>query len=118
MLVSIGTLRDETREHFLKREGFENLESVSDEQKNAQKLVLGRIDLWAYKDPGYVTVCRLAGVNPDEFEEVYHLRQIEVSIAFSKMTSDTLVAQWDKTFNAMVVDGTVQRIKDKWNLKR
>jgi len=114
----IGTLRDDTREQLLKREGFENLEPVSDEQKNAQKLVLGRIDLWAYKDPGYVTVCRLAGVNPDELEEVYHLRQIEVSIAFSKMTPDALVAQWDKTFKAMVADGTVQRIQDKWDRKR
>lgn len=114
----IGTLRDDTREQLLKREGFENLQSVSDEQNNAQKLVLGRIDLWAYKDPGYVTVCRLAGVDPDELEEVYHLRQIEVSIAFSRMTSDALVAQWDKTFKSMVADGTVQRIQDKWTLKR
>ncbi len=114
----IGTLRDDTREQLLKGEGFENLESVSNEQKNAQKLALGRIDLWAYKDPGYATVCRLAGVNPDELEEVYHLRQIEVSIAFSLKTSDAIIAQWEQTFHAMVADGTIQRIQDKWNLER
>ncbi len=48
----IGTLRDDTRERLLLSHGFSNLESVSNEQKNAQKLFLGRIDLWAYKTPG------------------------------------------------------------------
>jgi polar amino acid transport system substrate-binding protein len=38
----IGTLRDDTRERLLKRHGFTNLEPVSDEQKNAKKLVLGQ----------------------------------------------------------------------------
>ena len=117
-VMRIGTLRDDTREQLLKREGFENLESVSNEQRNAQKLAMGRIDLWAYKKPGFITVCRLAGVDPNDLEEVYHLRQIEVSIAFSKKTSDTIVARWNKAFQAMVADGTVQHIQDKWNLEQ
>ena len=117
-VMRIGTLRDDTREQLLKREGFENLESVSDEQRNAQKLAMGRIDLWAYKKPGYITVCRLAGVNPNDLQEVYHLRQIEVSIAFSKKTSDTIVARWNQTFQAMVADGTIKHIQDKWNLEQ
>lgn len=117
-VMRIGTLRDDTREQLLKREGFENLESVSDEQRNAQKLAMGRIDLWAYKKPGYITVCRLAGVDPNDLEEVYHLRQIEVSIAFSKKTSDNIVARWNQAFQAMVADGTIQHIQDKWNLEQ
>ena len=72
---SIGTLRDDTRERLLKSQGFINLEPVSNEQLNAQKLVLGRIDLWAYKKPGLRTVCDLAGVDHNELEEVYHLRE-------------------------------------------
>jgi len=72
---SIGTLRDDTRERLLKSQGFTNLEPVSNEQLNAQKLVLGRIDLWAYKKPGLRTVCDLAGVDHNELEEVYHLRE-------------------------------------------
>ena len=114
----IGTLRDDTRERLLMREGFENLESVSDEQKNAQKLAMGRIDLWAYKVPGYKTVCRLAGVDPEELVEVYHLRQIAVSIAFSKRTADAVVAKWDSAFKAMEADGTLQRIRGKWEFER
>ncbi len=113
----IGTLRDDTREVLLKRHGFTNLEPVSDEQLNAKKLVLGRIDLWAYKIPGLRTVCELAGVDHNELEEVYHLRKIDVSIAFSKKTSDSIVQKWKNAFTEMLADGTIMQIRRKWNDK-
>ena len=113
----IGTLRDDTRGRLLKRLGFTNLEPVSDEQKNAKKLVLGRIDLWTYKKPGLKTVCELAGVNYNEIEEVYHLRKIDLMIAFSKKTSDSIVQNWRNAFNEMLADGTIMQIRKKWNLK-
>ena len=113
----IGTLRDDTRERLLKRHGFTNLESVSDEQKNAKKLVLGRIELWAYKKPGLKTVCELAGVDYNEIEEVFHLRKIDVSIAFSKKTSDSIVQNWRNAFNEMLSDGTIMQIRSKWNVE-
>ena len=113
----IGTLRDDTRERLLKRHGFTNLEPVSDEQLNAKKLALGRIDLWAYKIPGLRTVCDLAGVDYTEFEEVHHLREIELMIAFSKKTSDSIVRKWTNTFNRMMADGTIMQIRKKWNIK-
>ena len=113
----IGTLRDDTRERLLKRHGFTNLEPVSDEQKNAKKLVLGRIDLWTYKKPGLKTVCELAGVDYNEIEEVYHLREIDLMIAFSKKTSDSIVQKWRNAFNKMLADGTIMQIRKKWNMK-
>jgi len=113
----IGTLRDDTRERLLKRLGFTNLEPVSDEQKNAKKLVLGRIDLWTYKKPGLKTVCELAGVDYNEIEEVYHLRKIDLMIAFSKKTSDSIVQKWRNGFNEMLADGTIMQIRKKWNFK-
>jgi len=113
----IGTLRDDTRERLLKSQGFTNLEPVSDEQLNAKKLVLGRIDLWAYKKPGLRTVCDLAGVNHNELEEVYHLRKINVSIAISKQTADSIVEAWKRAFEAMHADGTIIQIRRKWNMK-
>ena len=113
----IGTLRDDVRGKLLEQLGFSNLEPVSDEQNNAQKLALGRIDLWAYKKPGFRTVCELAGVDADDFEEVVHLRKSELKIAFSKKTSDLTVAQWRKAFDAMQKDGTISNIKAKWNIE-
>ena len=113
----IGTLRDDTRHELLESLGFTNLEPVSDEQKNAQKLMLGRIDLWAYKIPGLRTVCDLAGVDYNEFEEVYHLREIDLMIAFSKKTSDSIVQKWQDASNELSADGTLLRIKKNWNVK-
>jgi polar amino acid transport system substrate-binding protein len=113
----IGTLRDDTRERLLQRHGFKNLESVSDEQLNARKLALGRIDLWAYKIPGLRTVCDLAGVDHTQFEEVYHLREIDLMIAFSLKTSDSIVQSWRDAFNELMADGTIVQIKNKWNMK-
>jgi polar amino acid transport system substrate-binding protein len=113
----IGTLREDTRELFLKRHGFTNLEPVSDEQLNAQKLFLGRINLWTYKIPGLRTVCELAGVDHNDFIEVYHLRKIDVSIAFSKKTSDSIVQKWKKAFDEMLADGTIRQIRRRWNDK-
>jgi polar amino acid transport system substrate-binding protein len=113
----IGTLRDDTRERLLKKYGFVNLESVSDEQLNAKKLAHGRIDLWAYKIPGMRTVCDLAGVDYTEFEEVYHLREIDLMIAFSKKTSNSIVQKWEDAFHKMAADGTVMQIQKKWNMK-
>jgi polar amino acid transport system substrate-binding protein len=111
----IGTLRDDTRGRLLKRLGFTNLDPVSDEQKNAKKLVLGRIDLWTYKKPGLKTVCELAGVDYNEIEEVYHLRKSDLMIAFSKKTSDSIVQNWRNAFNELLADGTIMQIRKKWN---
>jgi polar amino acid transport system substrate-binding protein len=113
----IGTLRDDTRGRLLERNGFRNLEPVSDEQLNAKKLAIGRIDLWAYKIPGLRTVCDLAGVDYTEFEEVYHLREIDLMIAFSKKTSDSIVQKWRDAFNEMLADGTIMQIRKNWNMK-
>lgn len=111
----IGTLRDDTRERLLKKHGFTNLESVSDEQQNAKKLALGRIDLWTYKIPGLRTVCDLAGVDHTLFEEVFHLREMVLMIAFSKKTSDSIVKEWGDAFKEMSADGTLLQIRKKWN---
>jgi polar amino acid transport system substrate-binding protein len=113
----IGTLRDDTRHELLESLGFTNLEPVSDEQKNARKLHMGRIDLWAYKQPGLKTVCRLAGIDPNEVEEVFHLRKIDVSIAFSLKTADAIVSKWRAAFEEMQADGTIARIQEKWEVE-
>jgi len=113
----IGVLRDDTKQEFLEMHGFSNLEPVSDERKNAQKLMLGRIDLWIFKKPGLKTVCELAGVDFDAVEEVFNLRETRVDIAFSLNTADAVVEQWRTAFADMLADGTVEAIRKKWDLE-
>jgi len=113
----IGTIRDDSKEHLLKSLGFTNLESVSNEQKNVKKLMLGRIDLWVNKQPGLKTVCDLAGVDYNQLEEVFHLQKRDLCIAFSKNTSDSIVLRWQNAFNEMEVDGSIQEIRTKWDVE-
>lgn len=111
----IGTLRGDAKEIFLQRHGFTNLVSTHDDQKNANKLLLGRIDLWATKIPGLKAICILAGVDYHEIIEVYNMRKSEIFIAISKKTSDKIVQAWTDVFEGMSADGTIQQIKSKWN---
>ena len=111
----IGTIRNDSKEQLLKSLGFTNLEPVSDERMNAKKLMLGRIDLWVNKQPGLKTVCDQAGIDYSQIEEVYHLRERDLCIAFSKKTSDLIVQKWRNAFNEMLGDGTIQKIRDKWH---
>ena len=52
-----------------------------------------------------------------EIEEVFHLREIDVSIAFSKKTPDSVVQKWRNAFNEMLADGTIMHIRDKWKIE-
>lgn len=113
----IGTIRGDAKEEFLKMHGFRNMVPTNDERKNVQKLLLGRIDLWVYKQPGLKIMCELAGVDANLFEEVYRLREFEISIGFSKRSSDKVFHQWESTFSEMVSDGTIEKIKLKWNIQ-
>ncbi len=111
----IGTLRGDAKEIYLQRHGFTNIVSTHDDQNNVNKLLLGRIDLWATKIPGLKTICILAGADYHEIVEVYDLRKSEIYIAISKKTSEILVQSWADSFNDLLEDGTVLKIKSKWN---
>lgn len=116
-VAHIGTLRDDAKEIFLKQHGFTNLVPTHDDQKNAIKLVHGRIDLWMTKKPGLKTICNLAGIDYNEIEEVYTLQESSISIAISKGTGEAIVTKWRKAFHEMTADGTVLEIKTNWNMK-
>jgi len=113
----IGTIRGDAKENYLKGQGFTNIVSTHDERKNIQKLMLGRIDLWVYKRPGLKTICNLVGVDYNEIEEVFSLREFDISIAFSKKTSDLIVRVWQKAYNEMSADGTLEKIRSKWKVE-
>jgi polar amino acid transport system substrate-binding protein len=112
----IGTIRGDSKERLLLDLGFRNLEPVSSEQQNLNKLMLGRIDLWVNKQPGLKATCEQAGIAYGVIKEVLHLRERDLCIAFSKATPDSVVAAWQTAFDEMNQDGTIERMQSKWNL--
>ena len=113
----IGTLRNDAKEEFLIHHGFTNLVSTFDERKNAQKLLLGRIDLWVYKNPGIETICELAEVDHTQFEEVLNLKEFEIYIGFSLKSHDLIYNKWNNAFEEMIKDGTYKKIQEKWGFQ-
>jgi polar amino acid transport system substrate-binding protein len=112
----IGTIRGDSKERLLLDLGFRNLEPVSSEPQNLNKLMLGRIDLWVNKQPGLKATCEQAGIAYGLIKEVLHLRERDLCIAFSKGTLDSVVAAWQTAFEDMNKDGTIERMQSKWNL--
>ena len=113
----IGTIRGDSKERLLLDLGFKNLEPVSSEQQNLNKLMLGRIDLWVNKQPGLKATCEQAGIDYRLIKEVLHLRERELCIAFSRTTPDSVVAKWKTAFDVMKEDGTIEHMKNNWDLK-
>lgn len=113
----IGAIRGDAKEIYLKSMGFTNIVPTHDELKNIQKLMHDRIDLWVYKQPGLKTICDLAGIDINELEEVFNLREFDISIAFSKKTPEPTILKWHKAFNEMSTDGTIEKIRTRWKVE-
>lgn len=110
----IGTYRMDAREQFLRRQGFSNLESVNDQATNLRKLMLGRVDLVAGTNFGTYGIARKANIDPEQIEEVFAFRTMDLYLAFSRDVPDEQVARWNTTFEAMHDDGSFRRIYQTW----
>lgn len=111
---SIGTVRGNSREKLLKDLGFTNLADVTKVEQNIQKLAADRIDLMIIGNVVWRQLAATADLKPDDFEEAFVVNQNIAYIAFSKDTPDETVRKWNDAYSAMVKDGTVKKILDKW----
>lgn len=112
----IGAYKDDSKEQLLKKKGFTNLDSSSEDTANPKKLVAGRIDLWISTTIQAGETCKLASVDPAEIEPTLTLQTQQLYLAFSKSTEDTVVTQWQRAFDEMVKDGTAARIRAKYGI--
>lgn len=110
---SIGAYINDSKEQFLKKNGFTNLDSSPDDLANPRKLVAGRIDLWISTSVQVNDTCKLAGVNPADIEPALVVLRQPMYLAFSIKTDDAVVDRWRKAFAEMEKDGTVQKIRQK-----
>lgn len=111
---SIGTYRDDVREAYLMEKGFTNLDSANSNQSNLQKLLSGRIDLWATSNIEAAGVPAQLGVDPSAIRHVFTFQKFELYIALSKQTSTTVVKAWQTTLDDMKSDGTFVAISRRW----
>ncbi len=109
----IGVYKDDFGEQLLKKKGFTNLDSVIDNKDNVQKLVDGKIDLWAINELTGMHLAQQVGL-ADKIESVFLVNEAQMYIAFSKNTPNNVIKKWQNVLYRMHSDGSYARIFGKW----
>jgi ABC-type amino acid transport substrate-binding protein len=99
----IGTIRDGAPEQLVLAAGIDenNLERIASPEANIKKLHAGRIDLFAFSVPSTRYLMIKLGMDPDEYESVYTLKQVDLYYAFHKDTDDQLIHTLNRTLQEM-----------------
>jgi polar amino acid transport system substrate-binding protein len=96
----IGTVNKDIVEHLLIQKGFQGKqESVSNNIHNLQKLEAQRINLVGSFEVSFYETAKKAGLNPDDYELVYVLKELGAYLGFHKNTSDALINKFQKSLN-------------------
>jgi polar amino acid transport system substrate-binding protein len=110
--LRIGTYIGDARDEYLRSRGF-NVDAVSNDLVNPQKLLLNRIDLWAVS-------IRNGSPGPGQYEwsgkvvplMVFH--RVQVYLACNLSVPDQLVEQLNAALAELRRDGTLARIDRKY----
>ncbi|WP_374422963.1 substrate-binding periplasmic protein [Chromobacterium sp.] len=94
--------------------GFVEVDLAPTPQVTAQKLLVGRYDMWS--EGGFVVASVLKDIHqpPDSVEVVKVLESLELYLAFSRGTSAAEIRRWHDAFAAVKKDGAFKRIYNKW----
>lgn len=109
----IGCYLGDAREAFLRKQGFENLDVVSDNKYNFKTLLAGRIDLWIASP---VSARRYGGSEFNKIKPVYTVKKFGLFLTFHKNTSNKIFKKWQSAYNIIRKNGTMRRICKKWGV--
>lgn len=107
--LRIGTYHGDARDAYLRSRGFA-VEAAPNDFLNPQKLLQGRIDLWAASLSTGSRVLTRNGWDK-EIVPVFVFNRIEVYLACNRAVPDALVERLNAQFEAMTRDGTATRIE-------
>jgi polar amino acid transport system substrate-binding protein len=110
--LRIGTYNGDARDSFLRERGF-IVDPVLDDMINPQKLLLGRIDLWAASLRRGSTMLEQNGWS-GKIVPVLSFKQVDVYLACNPSVPDALVARMNAAVEAMSRDGTMKKIDRKY----
>ena len=94
--------------------GFTNLVSANKNTSNVRRIMEGKLDLWVSSDFNMPYLAQQAGVSPHQLELVHAFRRVKNYIAFSIQTPDELVYSWQQTLDELKIDGTYERLSEKY----
>ena len=113
-LHSIGVYRDDVRDQILTQAGLTNLDRINNNIANVQKLMSGRIDLYASSSLTYGVEAKEAGFAPRDLKLVLPFQQTQLYVAMSKGTPAGVVQAWNAALRQLRQDGSWQKLLKKY----
>jgi polar amino acid transport system substrate-binding protein len=110
--LRIGTYFGDARDDYLRQRGFD-VDRAQNDSINPQKLLLGRIDLWAASMRRAAQALDQRGLK-GKIVPVLVFNKVQVYLACNPSVPDALVARMNAAFEAMRRDGTLKRIDEKY----
>lgn len=106
---SIGVIRDDVRQQYLKRKGFEHLVESAGNDENFRQLLAGRVDLVALAQSDATLLCAKYHVDCSTVTRVLTLDELTVGLymAFSKATDDPVAARLGRAYQALKAEGAL-----------
>lgn len=116
----IATVQDDVREQFLISKGFvinTHLDSTTSHDANFQKLLRGRVDLWAMPELTALRIIKNNGMPADTIKRIYKLSELSTGgyyMAFGINTPDQTVSEFRSALETVKSSGEYQRILDAY----
>ena len=100
---TVGTIRDGAPEQLVLKAGIaeKDLDRIASPESNIKKLQAGRIDLFAFSVPSTRYLMIRMGIDPDNYESVYTLKQAALYYAFHKDTDEQLIQALNTTLQEL-----------------
>lgn len=113
----VGGVRADARTTYLKNNGFNITEIVSNDESNIRKLNAKRIELMVGNELSFTYLVKLIGFSMDDFEKAFFLEEFskgDFYMAFSLSTDDKLVQDLKTALDKVKADGTYDKILTKF----
>lgn len=96
------------------RAGFESVDLSANPQIAAQKLMVGRVDLWVDGSLAVGPILEKAGLKREDIASVLVLESLDLYLAFSQGTPDSTIDRWEEALRTLKQSGTFAKIYRKW----
>lgn len=112
---SIGVIRDDFREQILRQHGFTHLVVTAQNTDAFRQLLNQQIDLVPLMDSDPAYLCTQARVDCNRLQklDIDEPMGVDIYLAYSRSTADTIVTRTRKAFDALSAEGVVKPIMDR-----
>lgn len=110
----IGAYRGSLGEGVLRRAGVSQLLIASFPQQNAKQLMRGRVRFWCQADIAVNSLLAEIGIKPDRVKPVFVISEIDLYLAFSAGTDESVITRWSEALIAYESSGQYSQLYQRW----